>query len=84
MKTALLAAALLLPGIAIAQAPEHVTSDTKEYCFALARHLDEGDAMPPDVRALWLDGRVMCEHGKVPGGLLRLRHAMLIMHPEPR
>ncbi len=79
----LLAVVMVLPGVTLAQAPEHVTSDTKDYCFALAQRLDETGAMPAQVRQLWLDGRMMCEHGKVQGGLLRLRHAMMIMHNGP-
>ncbi len=55
-----------------------VTSDTPGYCLELARRMEADGIMPPQMRVLWEQGREMCLHGHVRGGLVRLRRAMMI------
>ncbi len=57
-----------------------ITSDTPEWCMALADRMGAQGDMPPHARALWSSGRELCEHGHVRSGLARLRHAMLMLH----
>ena len=67
-----------LPTGASADDPMPVTSDTPGYCLTLALRMEQAGAMPPTVRALWEQGRDMCQRGHVRGGLARLRRAMMI------
>ncbi len=67
-----------LAGPASSQVPMPVTTDTKEYCLALADRMAGGE-MPPHARLLWRHGREMCDHGQVRDGLARLRRAMLML-----
>jgi hypothetical protein len=71
---------LLGPGRPFAD--EMVTSDTVDYCDALADRMERQD-MPPNVRLLLVEGRAMCERGHVIGGLRRIRLAMMIVHRRP-
>jgi hypothetical protein len=74
----------LLGGSVSAQAPAEITSDTPEYCLHL---LDRVSALvnvapappPQEVTALSAEGQRMCDHGQVRGGIMRLRHALLLM-----
>ncbi len=60
-----------------------VTSDTAVYCLNLARRMEEeAGTMPPQIRVLWEQGRDMCQHGHIRGGLARLRRAMMITHGD--
>ena len=84
-------AMLLMTGVFSAATAQHaapdasqdaanVTSDTQAYCLQLAGRIEASGEMPPLARALWLEGRGMCERGQVRGGLARLRRAMMIVH----
>ena len=75
--TVLLAAGLCFP--AAADEPVSVTTDTAGYCLMLANRLERDGDMPALARALWLQGRSMCEHGQVRSGLARLRRAIMIV-----
>jgi hypothetical protein len=80
---------LLFSGSGAGQpAPFVLTTDTPEYC----RHL--GDLLsrtlratpappPPDAVDLSSDGRRMCDEGKIRGGILRLRRALVLMQMLP-
>ncbi len=59
---------------------EYITSDTLDYCDALADKMQTEPNMPTNVSVLVTEGRRLCEKGHVVGGLRRLRLAMLIMH----
>ena len=80
-KRTLLGAAVLtlMAGRAAAQEPMTVTTDTVEYCIALADRMGSEGGMPPHARVLWRNGRAMCEQGHVRDGLVRLRRAMLML-----
>jgi hypothetical protein len=60
-----------------------VMTDTPEYCWHLANEVAttprEFRLLPPDVRVLATEGRRMCDHGLVRGGILRLRRALLML-----
>jgi len=74
----------LVGGNVGAQAPAEITSDTPEYCLHL---LDRVSALvnvapappPQEVTALSAEGQRMCDHGQIRGGIMRLRHALLLM-----
>ena len=76
----LAALATLGPGRSLAD--ETITSDTLDYCNALADRLEQR-APPASVRLLLVEGRAMCQRGHVMGGLRRLRLAMMIVHHQP-
>ncbi len=81
MKKALIMALGLgvgLPSVAWADEPMPVTSDTPAYCLGLAQRMEDAGSMPPQMRVLWEQGRELCEHGHIRGGLMRLRRAMMI------
>ena len=65
---------------AAADDPASVTTDTALYCLSLADRVEAAGEMPPPARALWLEGRAMCQNGKVRAGLARMRRAMMIIH----
>jgi hypothetical protein len=79
-RVALLFATLVIVGPARPMSAEYVTSDTVGYCDTLADKMQAARDMPADARALLVEGRAMCEHGRVVGGLRRLRLVMMIMH----
>lgn len=72
-------------GIVVGQAPaEPLTTDTPEYCSELLQRLQRVEqngahTMPQDVHQLSQQGELMCSHGDVRGGILRLRRAMRII-----
>lgn len=72
-------------GLVAGQAPaERLTTDTPEYCSELLQRLqraeqDRGHATSQDVLQLSQQGELMCSHGEVRGGILRLRRAMRII-----
>ncbi len=75
-------AAILLAAAAFpAQAqdkPMRVTSDTPEYCAQLQLRLARIAPVMEDVRRLVAEGREMCDHGEVRGGIVRLRRALVL------
>jgi hypothetical protein len=79
-RVVLLLAVLVIMGPVRPMSAEYITSDTLDYCDALANKMQAATDMPEDARVLLVEGRAMCEHGHVVGGLRRLRLAMLIMH----
>ena len=71
--------------------PAQVTSDTPTYCLQLLDRVSElvhKAVTPPPAEVLTLaaDGRKLCEQGKIQGGILRLRRAMMLLthgaHPD--
>jgi hypothetical protein len=60
-----------------------VMTDTPEYCWHLANEVAveqrEARDPSPDVRVLAGEGRRMCDRGLIKGGILRLRHALLLL-----
>jgi hypothetical protein len=81
-RVVLLFAALVIIGPARPISAEYITSDTLDYCHSLADKMQAAQEIPADARVLLIEGRAMCEHGHVVGGLRRLRLAMLIMHSQ--
>ncbi len=80
---ALLAAFAVVPGILLAasahdEAPLTVTTDTRAYCAALARRVSARDGLSEEARRLAADGRAMCDEGRVRGGIVRLRRALML------
>ena len=69
---------MLLPGATWADSPMPVTTDTPGYCLSLARRMEDSGNLSPQIRVLWEEGRAMCQHGHIRGGLARLRRAMMI------
>jgi hypothetical protein len=62
--------------------PMEVTTDTVEYCdqlVATALRQETRQPVPQEARLLSEEGRQMCDQGKVRGGILRLRRALLLM-----
>jgi hypothetical protein len=82
MRVVFLLAVLLLLGPGQPFADETITSDTVDYCNALATRLEQRD-MPPNARVLLAQGQAMCERGHVMGGLRRIRLAMMIVSRPP-
>ncbi len=70
---------MLAIGPARPMSAEYITSDTVDYCNALADKMQAAADLPADARVLLVDGRALCEQGHVVSGLRRLRLAMLIM-----
>ena len=69
--------------------PAQITSDTPTYCLQLVDRVSElvhkALAPPPaEVLTLATDGRKLCEEGKIPGGILRLRRAMTLLTSTDR
>ncbi len=77
---------LLAAGTAVAQEElaqdDHteILTDTPAYCMDLARLVNMRDTRPPEVDRLAAEGRDMCDHGEVRGGILRLRRAVRMMN----
>jgi hypothetical protein len=74
----------LLPSVVPPPEPQRVTSDTPEYCLHLLDQVSElvraAPSPPPsDVTSLSAEGQHMCERGQTRAGILRLRHAMVLM-----
>ncbi|MGH7156141.1 MAG: hypothetical protein ACREF3_19610 [Acetobacteraceae bacterium] len=69
--------------------PAQITSDTPTYCLQLLDQVSElaHEALgppPAEVLSLASDGRKLCEEGKIPGGILRLRRAMMLLTSTDR
>ena len=74
----------LLPSVVPPPEAQRVTSDTPEYCLHLLDQVSElvraATSPPPaEVTSLSADGQHMCERGLTRAGILRLRHAMVLM-----
>jgi len=66
------------------QAPMPVLTDTDEYCGQLQTRLQSCATRPPEVMHLFSEGRQMCDHGDIRGGIARLRRALMIQkHTRP-
>jgi hypothetical protein len=62
--------------------PAQVMTDTPEYCVTLRDKLDQMESSRPvleEVRSLEIEGRRLCDAGETRGGILRLRHALMLM-----
>jgi len=57
-----------------------LNTDTPAYCTQLARQVAEHHSGLLDVQRLLGEGREMCEHGQIRGGIRRLRRALVILH----
>jgi len=62
------------------QTPLVVLTDTVEYCDQLQRRVLDHHLWPDDVKHLYAEGRQMCDHGEVRGGINRLRRALRILN----
>lgn len=73
-----------LPGAAAEDtAPVRVTTDTREYCLALAERFAALRAVaPPSALALAADGMRLCGNGHVRTGVARLRRAIRLARTE--
>lgn len=60
------------------QQPVEVTTDSVDYCEALARRLPLPPIASPEVTRLRHEGEWMCDNGHVHGGIMRLRRALLL------
>ena len=77
------ALAISMPLGALAQTRDPaITSDTTAYCGALMNRINgmaRAGGMPREAVILSIEGERMCEHGRVRGGILRLRRAIAII-----
>lgn len=79
-----------LPGGGNPSSPVRITSDTPAYCQLLLERVHElarlaADAPRQQASGLADEGRRLCAGGEVRAGLLRLRHAvMLVMASNPK
>jgi hypothetical protein len=66
--------------------PFRITTDTREYCEALAERVARQRLvrpnMPRQVEELAEEGHQMCSAGLIRGGLVRLRRALLMLRSE--
>ncbi len=78
----LLAAQPLPAARCLAQEPQSfaLTSDTPAYCVQLAREVTERHSQVLDVQRLLAEGKELCDHGQVRGGIRRLRRALVLLH----
>ncbi len=60
--------------------PMVVLTDTLDYCEQLQHRTLQWPVMPPDVKYLVREGRQMCDHGEIRGGINRLRRALRILN----
>jgi hypothetical protein len=58
--------------------PVLITSDTMEYCDQLQVRLAKAGASSTEVKRLAAEGRAMCDHGEIRGGIVRLRRALVL------
>ena len=72
---------LVLPASAMAQ-PVPVTTDTPEYCVALAERLIAMRDLPVPVATKISEGRRMCRTGRVRDGIVTLRHCAMMLHMD--
>jgi hypothetical protein len=63
--------------------PMPVLSDTEAYCDQLQARAVTCLARHPELQRLVDEGRQMCDHGQIRGGIARLRRALnLAAHPQ--
>lgn len=73
----LLGFVVALPAASGEEATVRVTTETREYCGALAtRFAALRRTAPPDARALAADGMRLCGNGHVRTGVAKLRRAI--------
>jgi hypothetical protein len=84
MKPALVAVALLIPAVAVAQPATEITTDTLQYCNRLAGEVARTPSPPPQARDLMAEGERLCSDGHIRGGIIRLRRAMILVHEADR
>ena len=60
-----------------------VTTDSSAYCRTLSDAIDAHGNLPREVRELKAQGDGMCDEGRVRGGIVRLRRALLILNKDP-
>ena len=75
------------PGLAAANRPLDLTSDTLAYCESLRERVSTllrrvNGTPPAEVTRLRVEGQRMCKDGEVRGGVLRLRGAVLLLMHE--
>ena len=56
-----------------------VTSDTSAYCRSLSDMIAARRPLPLEVKELKSQGDGMCLHGKIRGGITRLRRALVVL-----
>jgi hypothetical protein len=64
--------------------PAVITTDTPAYCRELSNKLAELVRIAPrppedEVLSMGTDGRHLCREGHIRGGILRLRHGVMVM-----
>ena len=64
--------------MALQMAPMPVLTDTAEYCDQLQARVNNCAVHPTEVKTLVREGRQMCDHGEIRGGIARLRRALMI------
>ncbi len=79
-----LGAVIMLPSVVPPPEPQRVTSDTPEYCLHLFDQVSElvraaPAPLPAQVSSLSAEGQHMCERGQTRAGILRLRHAIVLL-----
>jgi len=66
------------------QGPIAVLTDTVEYCDQLQLRLNRCAVRTTDVQQLVKQGRQMCDHGEIRGGIAVLRRAIMLQkHSGP-
>jgi hypothetical protein len=60
--------------------PMVVLTDTLEYCEQLQHRTSAWPVMTPEIYHLVHEGRQMCDHGEIRGGINRLRRALRILN----
>jgi hypothetical protein len=80
--TLLLAAAspMLAGDVRAQERPVIVLTDTMEYCEQLQHRLLAHPPWPLEVTKLYNEGRMLCDHGEVRGGINRLRQALRMLN----
>ena len=58
-----------------------VTTDSSDYCHTLSGAIAAHGALPREVKELKAQGDGLCDEGRVRSGIVRLRRALLMLHP---
>jgi hypothetical protein len=64
--------------------PMMITSDTPEYCEQLQARVAQFGFGDPDVQRLVTEGKRMCDHGEIRGGIARMRRALMMQLKQGR
>jgi hypothetical protein len=59
--------------------PMMITSDTVEYCDQLQLRVGKAGTGSAEIQRLVAEGRAMCDHGEIRGGIVRLRRALVLL-----